>query len=80
MNGLRQVTGYGELILCEQEKPIGSSVYDSGPCKLTTEISFFTTKLTAKEDCRVVMMRKPCIECFCNKGPVEVYWKPHSKF
>ncbi len=75
MEGLTQVTGYGELILCEQEKPKGSKSYDSGPCKLATEISFFITKRTETEDCRAVKMRRPCIECKCNKGPVEVFWK-----
>ena len=39
------------------------------------EISFFITKRTETEDCRAVKMRRPCIECKCNKGPVEVFWK-----
>lgn len=75
VKGLTQVTGYGELVRCEQEKAKGLSVYDRGPCKLAEETTFFTTKLTETEDCRVVMMRRPCIECKCNKGPVEVFWK-----
>ncbi|NSW93047.1 MAG: hypothetical protein HPY74_20805 [Firmicutes bacterium] len=78
MEGLSQVWGYGELIKCEQEKPKGANAYDSGPCKLTDEISFFIIKLTETEDCRVVKMRKQCLECSCNKGPVEVYWKPRA--
>lgn len=82
MKGLTQVTGYGELVRCEQEKAKGSKSYDSGPCKLAEETTFFTTKLTETEDCRVVMARKQCFECSCNKGPVkvyfEVYWKPRE--
>lgn len=78
MEGLRQVTGYGELVLCSQAKPKGSAPYDSGPCKLAEVITFFITNLTETEDCRVVMARKQCFECSCNKGPVEVYWKPRE--
>lgn len=75
MEGLSQVTGYGELILCNQNKPEGSELYDTGPCKLIKETTFFTTKLTRTESCHVIMMRKQCIDCQCNKGPVEVFWK-----
>lgn len=78
MDELQQVLGYGELVLCEQEKTNGSNAYDSGPCELAEKIGFFITKLTDTEDCRVVKMRRPCIECLCNKGPVEVYWKPRT--
>lgn len=76
LEGLTEITGYGELIKCEQEKPIGSKAYESGPCLLAKEISFFITNLSVTEDCRVVKARRSCIECKCNKGPVEVYWKP----
>lgn len=78
MEGLSQVLAYGEFIKCEQEKPKGSNIFDGGPCKLADEINFFITKRTKTEDCRVVKMDRPCIACPCNKGPVEVYWKPRA--
>lgn len=78
MEGLTRVTGYGDFIMCEQKKRKGSNIFDGGPCKLAEVITFFITNLTETEDCRVVMMRKKCIGCPCNKGPVEVYWKPRE--
>lgn len=78
MEELSQVLGYGELILCEQEKPKGSNWYDRGPCEIAQEKDFFATKMTETEDCHVIKMESRCIECPCNKGPVDVYWKPRA--
>ena len=77
LEGLNTVYGYGELILCEQEKQV-EKWYDSAPCEIAKEKDFFTISMTKSKDCRVVKMRKKCIECKYNKGPVEVFWKLKS--
>lgn len=75
MEGLNRVWGYGELILCSQQKKEGLAWHVRGPCDIARDKEFFAVKMTETEDRHVVKMQRKCIDCTCNKGMVEVHWK-----